>query len=124
MEDMWTTVFDIPASFFFYLLGDEKRARRGDTIPFILPNFSFQKQYFYFSKPIKTTGLDMTDPAVVLKIRNQTKTAIEQGIKTLFAIRERDPHRYISLVDYVVGRRHLVCSSVVDAVEKSVKKEA
>ena len=113
MEDMWMSVYDIPASLFFYLMGDKKRAKQGDTIPLLLPSFKFQKQYFYFSEPIETAGLDMDDPQVVIEVRNETKRRIEQGIQILFSIREQDPHRFISFSDYILGKRHLVSSSVV-----------
>lgn len=96
MDDMWYSLFDIPAYLFFKLMGDEKRAARGDTIPFLIPSFQFQKQYFYFGEPIKTEGLPMTEESVN-EIRDKTKVAVERGIDILKGHRSKDVNRYFGL---------------------------
>lgn len=69
----------------------------------------------------------MDDPQVVVEVRNETKRRIEEGIKLLFAIRDQDPHRFISFSDYVFGKRHYLhmdmssASADPDVVQTKVK---
>ncbi|MFN8071521.1 MAG: lysophospholipid acyltransferase family protein [Mycobacterium sp.] len=62
-----------------------------------------ERQYYWFGKPISTKSLhgQHHDDAVVRKVREQTKKAIEEGMGFLLVERENDPNR--SVVKRLLG---------------------
>ncbi|MGD9621255.1 MAG: lysophospholipid acyltransferase family protein [Mycolicibacterium sp.] len=54
-----------------------------------------ERQYYWFGKPIQTASLagQQADDAVVRRIRERTKKAVEAGIEFLLDEREKDPNR-------------------------------
>lgn len=62
-----------------------------------------ERQYYWFGRPISTRALkgQHTDDAVVRKVREKTKEAVEKGIEFLLIERENDPNR--SVVKRLLG---------------------
>lgn len=62
-----------------------------------------ERQYYWFGKPISTASVQgqQGDDAVVRKVRDRTKKAVEKGMKFLLAERDNDPNR--SLVKRLLG---------------------
>jgi hypothetical protein len=56
-----------------------------------------ERQYYWFGKPISTRSLkgQQADDAVVRKVREKTKKAVEQGMEFLLEEREKDPNRSV-----------------------------
>lgn len=56
-----------------------------------------ERQYYWFGKPISTKSVQgqQHDDAVVRKVREKTKTAVEVGMAFLLAERENDPNRSV-----------------------------
>jgi 1-acyl-sn-glycerol-3-phosphate acyltransferase len=56
-----------------------------------------ERQYYWFGEPISTATVQgqQGDDDVVGIVRDQTKTAVEHGIKFLLAERENDPNRSV-----------------------------
>lgn len=56
-----------------------------------------ERQYYWFGKPISTKSVtgQQADDAVVRKVRDKTKQAVEQGMEFLLGERDRDPNRSV-----------------------------
>lgn len=56
-----------------------------------------ERQYYWFGKPISTKSMQgqQEDDAVVRRVREKTKKAVEGGIEFLLAEREKDPNRSV-----------------------------
>lgn len=56
-----------------------------------------ERQYYWFGKPISTKSVQgqQHDDAVVRKVREKTKTAVEEGMAFLLVERENDPNRSV-----------------------------
>ncbi|KAJ2997879.1 hypothetical protein HDV02_005063 [Globomyces sp. JEL0801] len=92
VEDMMTILMDIPVGWFLKFTGDK---RVSQTVPLICPNFSFQRQYIKFGKPIKTAKGDDTQ-----EIRDKAFAAVSSGIKELQEKQSTDPKRYYNIFTF------------------------
>jgi 1-acyl-sn-glycerol-3-phosphate acyltransferase len=54
-----------------------------------------ERQYYWFGAPIDTAQVNATDDRAVGSVRDQTKTAIEQGIAFLLDEQRADPYRSV-----------------------------
>ncbi|KAJ3305841.1 hypothetical protein HDV03_000950 [Kappamyces sp. JEL0829] len=104
MEDMWTVLFDFPATLLYGLFGDSKRGV-GRAIPVSVPNGQFQKQYFVFGKPIRTDHFQDKSDEVVALVRDETRAAILSGLEIAKAMQEEDPHRFLDWT-FLIGKRY------------------
>lgn len=54
-----------------------------------------ERQYYWFGAPIDTGGIAADDDRAIGRIRDETKSAIEEGIAFLLGEQERDPDRSV-----------------------------
>jgi hypothetical protein len=54
-----------------------------------------ERQYYWFGETIHTAPVETTDDRAIADIRDQTKTAIEQGIAFLLEEQRVDPQRSV-----------------------------
>jgi 1-acyl-sn-glycerol-3-phosphate acyltransferase len=86
VEDMLVPVCDIPTPY------------RGLSVPLVYTTPSrIQRIYFWFGSPISTSEYngDFENDDFAKKVRDETKTAIENGIKELKQVQAVDPDRYL-----------------------------
>jgi 1-acyl-sn-glycerol-3-phosphate acyltransferase len=69
-----------------------------------------ERQYYWFGEPIETSTVAAADDRAVGRIRDQTKTAIEQGISFLLDEQRADPQR--SVVKRLLGPERRSASSL------------
>ncbi|KAL7477422.1 hypothetical protein ACHAW6_003228 [Cyclotella cf. meneghiniana] len=86
IEDMFIPLGDIPTPY------------RGYVIPLAYTTPArCQRMYFWFGSPISTSQYngDFDNDDFARKVRDETKNAIENGIKELRQFQENDPKRYL-----------------------------